>query len=519
MANVIKKINIQDATYNILPEYDSNYLSATTNNALTFNPTWEKNLINTITANQNAIGEEELRAIEAEEILQKDIDKTNNIIGIEEKESLTVNRGAVGESGSISPTYHSAYTNVFNGGDIAVTNDGYYIFDARKVSANGAVEIVIVKSRRLRTEKGYTYQLNISKNGDGAFTADELEGIIGLYHYDILDSENELLKRIQGTSENSNYLDPIITLSEKPSEIINNLDTFFPQKVDGKVINVGNFRSYSDKGVSHLDIKVMVLAWANATQQEIFMQTVCGPLTIKSDKTLLWVNGKKFSHYYRLSSRDENNNLVWDNWKIVNDAEIEKYINPNVIQWNNEFNLNDYISHGDFIIRGNRTDIKNDNIPITNTGEIEAKLEVLSNQNNDTISQKLTLLNVNGGDYNIYTRVKQNDKWKPWSKLQTNIEVVGMINQTQMDDLIDNGMYSGVFENDGNPETFVLIVINNYAVAEASGNKGNQSICQLKYGLSLYDSIGYLGGVTLKMRKRDAFGFWSEWEEYTLKVK
>ena len=123
-------------------------------------------------------------------------------------------------------------------------------------------------------------------------------------------------------------IDSITILSTPPIDVIKEefLNNFYPQRDDNnKLINIGNFRSYSTQGTSHLDIKVNVLAWANATQQEIFMQTVCGPITINnSDKTLVWVNGKRFSNYYRTSSRDENNNLIWSEWKIVNDFEINK---------------------------------------------------------------------------------------------------------------------------------------------------------------------------------------------------
>lgn len=146
-------------------------------NAINLN---KKNIDN----NSNAIVEEVLRATKAEKTLQKNIDNTNNIVGIEEKGKLTVYIGAVMEDGSTYSTNNSAYTNAFEGGDIAVTNEGYFIYDVRKVSADGVAEMVIVKSRRLRTEKGYTYQLNISKDGNGAFSNDELEGIVRLYNYD-----------------------------------------------------------------------------------------------------------------------------------------------------------------------------------------------------------------------------------------------------------------------------------------------------------------------------------------------
>ena len=139
---------------------------------------------NNIANNSIAIGNEKYRAIKAEKTLQKNIDNTNNVVGIEEKGRFVVSIGAVMKDGSIYSTNNSAYTKAFEGGDIAVTNEGYYIYDARKVSADGVAEMVAVKSRRLRTEKGYTYQLNISKDNNSTFSKDELDGIVGLYNYD-----------------------------------------------------------------------------------------------------------------------------------------------------------------------------------------------------------------------------------------------------------------------------------------------------------------------------------------------
>lgn len=156
---------------------------------------------NAESANSRAIGEEVLRATKAEKTLQKNIDKTNKIVGVEEKGKLTVRKGAVVESGSISSTSYSAYTNEFEGGDIAITNDGYLIYDARKVSVDGVAEMFAVNSKRLRSEKGYTYQLNISKDGNGAFSNDELEGIVRLYNYEGGDT-SELEQKIEKNTTN-----------------------------------------------------------------------------------------------------------------------------------------------------------------------------------------------------------------------------------------------------------------------------------------------------------------------------
>ena len=125
---------------------------------------------NNINLNNIAIENEIFRAIGAEETLQKNIDNTNKIVGIEEKKKLSVYKGTVLEDGSTYSTPYSVYTEGFKGGDIAITNNGYYISDARKVSADGVAEKVVFNSKRLHTEKGYTYQLNISKDNNAQFS-------------------------------------------------------------------------------------------------------------------------------------------------------------------------------------------------------------------------------------------------------------------------------------------------------------------------------------------------------------
>jgi hypothetical protein len=150
-----------------------------------------------------------------------------------------------------------------------------------------------------------------------------------------------------------------------------------------------------------------------------------------------------------------------------------------------------------------------DNLPIDNQGIISARLVVLVTENggNKVITQVLNLNNNEGGEGNIYIRAWQNGEWKAWGKLQTNIEV-GQVNT--LDHFTDNGMYSGVLTN-GTPtsvgtfyDTFLLIVINNYAVSIPTGNP--QSISQLKY------SLGLDGSISVATRKRDQYGYWTEWE-------
>ena len=152
--------------------------------------------------------------------------------------------------------------------------------------------------------------------------------------------------------------------------------------------------------------------------------------------------------------------------------------------------------------------IGGEDLPIGNQGAISARLTVLVTESdgNNVITQILNLNNNEGGEGNVYIRSCQNGEWKPWAKLQTNIEV-GQVNT--IDHFIDNGIYSGVL-TDGTPtsvgtfyDTFVLIVINNYAVSIPTGNP--QSISQLKY------SLGLDGSISISTRKRDQYGYWNNW--------
>jgi hypothetical protein len=128
----------------------------------------------------------------------------------------------------------------------------------------------------------------------------------------------------------------------------------------------------------------------------------------------------------------------------------------------------------------------------------------------DCITQVLTLLNVGGGDGNIYVRTKQAGTWEPWGKLQTNIEVgaIGLGQSRNFDHLTDNGIYSGAniystgTGDNGYPltayETFVLIVINGYLTGGG--------VSQLKYSL-LPDGTTCVATRTMQDNE------WSEWHD------
>ena len=108
----------------------------------------------------------------------------------------------------------------------------------------------------------------------------------------------------------------------------------------------------------------------------------------------------------------------------------------------------------------------------------------------------LMLSNRTGGDGDIYVRTGHasnknqlagGNGWEPWGKLQQNIEV-GQV--TSLNDFTSNCVYSGVYTNGASLfETFVMVVINNYAVAGATGKV--RSISQFKYALGTDGTFCY----------------------------
>lgn len=178
------------------------------------------------------------------------------------------------------------------------------------------------------------------------------------------------------------------------------------------------------------------------------------------------------------------------------------------VEWAPTFHINDFQNPGFFKITGTRSN-PNDGLPIYNTGNIEAQLLVLKNDDNN-ISQTLTLLNVGGGDTNVYVRTYQNGEWDAWGKMQTNIEVgaIGYGQSQSFDDFTDNGMYSGMNyyqlpnSYEYAVEVFVLVVTNNYLYYGDGAY-----VTQLKYS-TLAD-----GTVNVQTRRRYK-GTWTEWHKF-----
>ena len=177
--------------------------------------------------------------------------------------------------------------------------------------------------------------------------------------------------------------------------------------------------------------------------------------------------------------------------KVADD--IEKKQTVVQVEWVNEgnvSNMNDFTEAGVYEIKGEHTRI-DDNLPFDNTGgghTFHARLEVLdssiSDSSKDTdkcITQKLTLSNRVAGDGGVYIRTGRGRtydtiSWETWGKLQQNIEV-GEV--TNVANLIDNGIYSGVYKDGNTVFTFVMVVINDYAIGVSP-----RRVSQFVYGLS-----------------------------------
>lgn len=189
------------------------------------------------------------------------------------------------------------------------------------------------------------------------------------------------------------------------------------------------------------------------------------------------------SNYSRFCSK-VNGKPTWSNWTDGDN---------NRIVWNEVSHIDKFTTAGIYNIAGERTNA-GDGLPFSNSNPghtFHARLVVLDSSINDSevcVTQVLMLSNRVGGDGNVYVRtgnatskgeLQSGEGWEPWGKLQQNIEV----GQTaSLDGYIDNGIYSGAYTvSPTQLETFVMVVINNYAVAAATGTARN--ITQVKYAV------------------------------------
>ena len=219
------------------------------------------------------------------------------------------------------------------------------------------------------------------------------------------------------------------------------------------------------------------------------------------------------------------NGPAWNSWERFPSAgelsEVSTGLGKSVV-WSSGTHADTFVTAGTYNIKGERT-VSTDGLPIANAAAghtINAKLVVLDSSisgngaNDDKcVTQILTLSNRTGGDGEIYVRTGRASSknqlaggygWEQWAKLQQNVQV-GQV--TSLDGYIENGMYSGVYTDGTSFETFVMVVINNYAVAGANGKV--RSVSQFKYALTLDGTFSY--------RSRSGQGntgiSWGEWSD------
>ena len=186
---------------------------------------------------------------------------------------------------------------------------------------------------------------------------------------------------------------------------------------------------------------------------------------------------------------------VWSNWES----------RENSVRWNSMSHIDTFTTAGTYHITGERIN-DSDGLPIDNAAPghtFHARLQVLDSSISGTgesddkcVTQVLTLSNRTGGDGDVYVRTGRaatkeqlaaGNGWEMWGKMQQNVQV-GVV--PSLDNFTDNGIYSGIYTNGGTHyETFVMVVINNYVAATATGK--TRCISQFKYALNTDSNFGY----------------------------
>ena len=142
-------------------------------------------------------------------------------------------------------------------------------------------------------------------------------------------AEGELIKLIQGTSDNSSgvtepfvYLGTILSRQDLSNYIEINVDTLIPEVVDGIVKNVGTYRIYKSSKNSFYELKVDALGWEN----KVFTQMMSGTIKLDTATGKLEKSNHEFNQFYRESSKGSDDEVVWGDWKIVNNSNIRDLI-------------------------------------------------------------------------------------------------------------------------------------------------------------------------------------------------
>ena len=274
-------------------------------------------------------------------------------------------------------------------------------------------------------------------------------------------------------------------------------------------------------------------------------------------------NGNLNTHFFKVGIKDGIPQIPLDSEQFSknNDRiELKNGLIKTDVTWGESSDMNDLKTPGIYDIYGERRRV-HDNLPINNSNPghtIAGRLTVVdstlkpsdgSTPTEICITQFLSLSNRTGGDGASYVRTYNeengNGAWSSWQKQQGIVETFINTDEYELpassfqngqivippvsgglNAMINNGMYSGLyvsadFLSGGIPEfveTFVLVVINDYAAAGLMGR--SRRISQLKYAI---DTL--TGENSIKKRigtDNGSGGFtWTNWEsiEYNLTKK
>lgn len=149
------------------------------------------------------------------------------------------------------------------------------------------------------------------------------------------------------------------------------------------------------------------------------------------------------------------------------------------------------LSHDDLLVIGVAADYCSKEHTIVAQLFVTESAVADKQQQGRVVGQTLVLAACDGATVEILSRTAEKQAhgfvWQPWSRMSQNIEL-GEV--TSLDDYTESGTYKGVFTNGKNKyETFIMVIINNAPVAQATGKV--RSISQFKYALGTDSNFSY----------------------------
>ncbi len=364
----------------------------------------------------------------------------------------------------------------------------------------------------------------------GKLTAEEFNAVVDKIN-EVIDEEAEILNSIpvaqDGVTANASDKKFVYSSGDENAAdcVMSMRDTAIAVSGSNLVLRKGMWNPTTQTGqykTTAVPTATTEHAGAMSAEDKAKLEETSTKLSEKVDK----VSGKGLStndftdqHKRNLEHLD-----AWDAMALVSvfsgnpnhpHDETDEYYGTGVIVWDNDSHVDNYYNKGVLRIKGERIN-PNDGLPIANYGSghtLDGVLYVFDSSlangggasDDCCVMQLLVLSNrVGGQEGDMYMRSGSGSSqgsltWKPWEKFQTNIEVGAV---SSLNGYVDNGMYSGVLTSSG--ETFVMVVINNYAIAAQLGV--GKSITQVKFA-TLPD-----GTFTFEKRERQVGSTsWSSW--------